>query len=44
MSFVERHALWSPEQKEAADRVLRLVEEQGWRSCASLSGTIMMLW
>jgi glutamine synthetase len=29
MSFVERFALWSPEQKEAAAGVLRLVEEQG---------------
>jgi glutamine synthetase len=29
MSFVERYALWSPEQKEAAARVLRLVEKQG---------------
>ena len=29
MSFVERYALWSPEQKDAAARVLRLVEEQG---------------
>ena len=29
MSFVERYALWSPEQQEAAARVLRLVEEQG---------------
>jgi glutamine synthetase len=29
MSFAERFALHSPEQKEAAGRVLRLVEEQG---------------
>jgi glutamine synthetase len=29
MSFVERYALWSPEQKEAAARVQRLVEDQG---------------
>jgi glutamine synthetase len=29
MSFVERFALWSPEQKEAAAGVLRRVEEQG---------------
>ncbi|HEY1245308.1 MAG TPA: glutamine synthetase family protein [Hyphomicrobiaceae bacterium] len=29
MSFVERFALWSPEQKEAAAGVLRLVGEQG---------------
>ncbi len=29
MSFVERLSLWSPEQKDAASRVLRLIEEQG---------------
>jgi glutamine synthetase len=29
MSFVERFALWSPEQKDAAARVQRLVEERG---------------
>jgi glutamine synthetase len=29
MSFVERYALWSPEQKEAAARVERLIGEQG---------------
>jgi glutamine synthetase len=29
MSLIERFALWSPEQKEAAARVRRLVEDQG---------------
>jgi len=29
MSFVARFAPWSPEQKEAAARVLRLIEERG---------------
>ena len=28
MSFVERHGLWSDEQKEAASRLRRIVEEQ----------------
>ena len=28
MSFVERHGLWSAEQKEAATRLKRIVEEQ----------------
>ena len=28
MSFVERHGLWSAEQKEAASRLRRIVEEQ----------------
>ncbi len=28
MSFVERHSLWSGEQKEAANRLRRIVEEQ----------------
>ena len=28
MSFVERHALWSDEQKEAARRLRRIVEEK----------------
>jgi len=28
LSFVERHALWSAEQKEAASRLRRIVEEQ----------------
>ena len=28
MSFVERHGLWSQEQKEAAGRLRRIVEEQ----------------
>ncbi len=28
MSFVERHGLWSQEQKEAAARLRRIVEEQ----------------
>ena len=28
MSFVERHGLWSKEQKEAAGRLRRIVEEQ----------------
>ena len=29
MSFVERHGLWSAEQKEAASRLARIVEERG---------------
>jgi glutamine synthetase len=29
MSLIERLSLWSPEQKDAARRVLRLIEEQG---------------
>ena len=29
MSFVARHALWSDEQKEAAQRMRRLAEEKG---------------
>src|SRR5262245_17877381 len=29
MSFIERFALWTPEQKEAATRVLRLIGEHG---------------
>ena len=29
MTFTERHAPWSAEQKDAAARVLRLIEEQG---------------
>jgi glutamine synthetase len=28
LSFVERHGLWSAEQKEAAARLARIVEEQ----------------
>src|SRR5438552_2342811 len=28
LSFVERHGLWTAEQKEAADRLYRIVEEQ----------------
>ena len=28
MSFVERHGLWSAEQKEAAGRLARIVEER----------------
>ncbi len=28
MSFVERHGLWSDEQKEAVSRLRRIVEEQ----------------
>ena len=28
MSFVERHGLWSDEQKEAAQRLARIVEEK----------------
>jgi glutamine synthetase len=28
LSFVERHGLWSSEQKEAATRLRRIVEEQ----------------
>ena len=28
MSFVERHGLWSAEQKEAANRLARIVEER----------------
>mgnify|MGYP002714420776 CR=1 FL=1 len=28
MSFVERHGLWSDEQKEAAHRLRRIVEER----------------
>ena len=28
MSFVERHRLWSADQKEAAGRLRRVVEEQ----------------
>ncbi|MDE2065507.1 MAG: hypothetical protein KGJ00_24135, partial [Bradyrhizobium sp.] len=28
MTFVERHSLWTAEQKEAASRVRRIVEEQ----------------
>ncbi|MGB6435702.1 MAG: glutamine synthetase, partial [Bradyrhizobium sp.] len=28
MSFVERHGLWTSEQKEAANRLRRIVEEQ----------------
>ena len=28
MSFVERHGLWSNEQKEAASRLARIVEER----------------
>ena len=39
MTFIERYALWSDEQKEAAARALRLVEEQGSRWSASLSPT-----
>jgi glutamine synthetase len=29
LSFVERHGLWSAEQKEAASRLARIVEERG---------------